>query len=160
LASKPKSMATKPAATSQQWKPLLTAALAARALAHAPYSGFLVGAALRGANGTIVAGCNIENAAYPIGNCAEASAIATLIMAGERRIVEALVLGWPARLDPPEFFAERAAVGLCPPCGGCRQRLREFAALECPVHLAGPSGIVMTTTVGALLPHSFGPENL
>jgi cytidine deaminase len=143
-----------------RWRDLFEAALTARLKAHAPYSGFLVGAALRSETGLIHAGCNIENAAYPVGNCAEASAIALMHMAGERRIAEALVLGWPARLDAPGKAKALAKVGLCSPCGGCRQRLREFAALDCPVHLAGPQGLIMTTTVGDLLPHSFGPEQL
>jgi cytidine deaminase len=136
------------------------AALAARLRAHAPYSGFWVGAALRCEHGLIHAGCNVENAAYPIGNCAEPSAIAAMLMAGSRRIVEVLVLGWPARLDAGGAALSDADVTLCSPCGGCRQRLREFADLGCPVHLAGPHGVLLTTTVGALLPHSFGPGNL
>ncbi len=145
----------------EPWRDLHDAALVARSKAHAPYSGFLVGAAFRCENGLVHAGCNIENAAYPIGNCAEASAIAHLLMAGSKRITEALVLGWPARLDGASDAATLlATVGLCSPCGGCRQRLREFASLNCPVHLAAPAGVLLTTSVGELLPHSFGPENL
>jgi len=125
---------------------LLDAARAAMARAYAPYSGFPVGAALRGAGGGVYAGCNVENAAYPQGACAEASAIAAMVMAGETRIVEACVIG--------------GGEGLCTPCGGCRQRLREFAADTAEVHVCGPEGWRRSFTLGELLPHSFGPENL
>ncbi|MFO1350446.1 MAG: cytidine deaminase [Gammaproteobacteria bacterium] len=114
--------------------------------AYAPYSRFAVGAAVRGASGRIYAGCNVENAAYPQGWCAETSAIAALIMAGERRIVEAAVMG--------------AGDALVTPCGGCRQRIREFADAATPIHICGPQGIRKTLTLGDLLPWSFGPENL
>jgi len=125
---------------------LFDAAQAAQARAYVPYSRFRVGAALRAASGTIYAGCNVENAAYPVGNCAEASAIAAMILAGETRIMEALVIG-----DGTE---------LCTPCGGCRQRLREFAGGAVPVHVAGAEGIRRSFTVDELLPASFGPDNL
>ena len=106
---------------------LLAAAAAARANAYAPYSGFPVGAALRAASGRIYAGCNVENAAFPQGQCAEASAIGAMVAAGEREIVEVAVVG--------------GGEGLCTPCGGCRQRLAEFAGPETPVHLCGPEGL-------------------
>ena len=112
--------------------------------AHAPYSRFRVGACLRTASGRLYGGCNVENAAYPVGHCAESTAIGTMVTAGEREIVEVLVL------------TEGAA--LCPPCGGCRQQLAEFARPDTPVHLAGPDGVRATTTVGALLPLAFGPD--
>ncbi|HEX2886682.1 cytidine deaminase [Vineibacter terrae] len=123
-------------------------ALARQAMvrAHAPYSRFAVGAVLRGANGRLYAGCNVENAAYPEGWCAEASAIAAMVMDGERRIVEALVMG--------------AGEALVTPCGGCRQRLREFATDTLPIHVCGPAGLRRTVTLGELLPLSFGPDNL
>jgi cytidine deaminase len=125
---------------------LFNAASGAQKRAYVPYSRFRVGAALRGASGAIYAGCNVENAAYPVGNCAEASAIAAMILAGETRIAEALVIGDGA--------------GLCTPCGGCRQRLREFAPLTAKVHVAGAEGLRRSFTVEELLPASFGPENL
>ena len=125
---------------------LLAAALAVRERAYAPYSEFRVGAALRGANGGVFVGCNVENAAYPQGQCAEASAIGAMVAAGERRIVEVAVAG--------------DGEGLCSPCGGCRQRLAEFAAGEVPVHLGGPRGLQTTISVGDLLPFGFGPANL
>jgi xanthosine phosphorylase len=121
---------------------LLEAARAAFGNAHAPYSGFHVGAAVRSASGRIYAGANVENASYPEGNCAEASALAALVAAGERRIVEVLVLA--------------AGERLCTPCGGCRQRLVEFGAAEVAVHLCGPDGLRRTVTLGELLPLSFG----
>ncbi|MCU0484422.1 MAG: cytidine deaminase [Chloroflexi bacterium] len=125
---------------------LFAAAMAARANAYAPYSRYPVGAALRGADGRVYAGTNFENAAYPQGQCAEACAIGAMIAAGERRIVEALVVA--------------AGEHIATPCGGCRQRLREFMALDAPLHLAGPGGLRRTVTLGELLPLSFGPEHL
>ena len=125
---------------------LFAAAQAARARAYAPYSNFSVGAAVRGASGRIYSGCNVENAAYPVGACAEAGAIAAMILAGERRIEACLVIG--------------GGQALCTPCGACRQRLREFADGAMPVHIAGPEGVRASFTLAALLPHSFGPEQL
>lgn len=121
---------------------LLQAALAARAHAHAPYSGFKVGAALRATDGSIHAGCNVENAAFPQGQCAEATAIGVMIAGGAIRIAEILVVA-----DGPETVS---------PCGGCRQRLVEFADPATPVHLAGPEGVRATVSLGELLPRAFG----
>lgn len=125
---------------------LLVAARAMREHAHAPYSGFSVGAALQDDQGRIHAGCNVENAAYPQGWCAETSALAALVGAGGKRVTAALVMG----------IAEQPVT----PCGGCRQRLREFAADDCPVWIAGATGIMAAFTLGELLPNSFGPQNL
>jgi len=126
---------------------LLAAASLARRRAYAPYSGYPVGAALRDEDGRVHAGANVENAAYPQSQCAEASAIGVLVAAGGRRIVEALVVA-------------DAGAGLPTPCGACRQRLREMMAPGSPVHLAGEAGILRTVTLGELLPLSFGPEHL
>nr|WP_306264336.1 cytidine deaminase [Pararhizobium sp. IMCC3301] len=120
---------------------LFEAALAARAKAYAPASQFSVGAAIRGRNGKIYAGCNIENAAYPEGWCAETSAISHMVMDGEQSIAEVCVIG------TGDVF--------CTPCGGCRQRLAEFGSADVPVHIAKDSGIVETFTLGDLLPASF-----
>ena len=120
---------------------LLGAAQAAMRNAHAPYSGFKVGAALRAAGGAVYVGANVENASYPQGQCAEASALGALVAAGEREITAAAVV------------AERLEV--CPPCGGCRQRLAELARPETPVHLGRPGGPRRTLTVAELLPLSF-----
>jgi cytidine deaminase len=125
---------------------LFAAAKAAQANAYAPYSRFKVGAALRSERGAIHAGCNVENAAYPQGSCAEAGAIAAMALAGGRRIAEILVIG--------------DGDALCTPCGGCRQRIREFADASTRVHIAGPEGVRRTFTLGELLPESFGPEHL
>ena len=125
----------------------IEAAVAARASAYAPYSGFSVGAAVVDGEGRIHAGCNVENAAYPEGTCAEAGAIAAMILAGGRRIATAVVAG-PAGAP-------------CTPCGGCRQKLREFGHAEMCVTIVGPAGeILMTRRLAELLPDSFGPENL
>ena len=125
---------------------LFRAAKAAQGAAYAPYSRFKVGAALRTPSGKVYCGCNVENAAYPQGSCAEAGAIAAMALAGERRIAEILVIG-----DGED---------LCTPCGGCRQRMREFADDSTPVHIAGPDGVRRTFTLGELLPESFGPGHL
>ena len=125
---------------------IVAAARAAMKNAYAPYSRFKVGAAVRGESGRLYAGCNVENAAYPQGWCAEASAIAAMVMAGETRIVEAAVMGSG---DAP-----------CTPCGGCRQKLYEFAGDELPIHVCGSQGLRRTVTLGELLPLAFGPENL
>ncbi|WP_019902947.1 cytidine deaminase [Methylobacterium sp. 77] len=125
---------------------LFEAASAAKAQAYAPYSNFPVGAALRDEHGRIHAGCNVENAAYPVGTCAEAGAIAAMIAGGGRAIGTILIIG-----DGP---------ALVTPCGACRQRIREFAKPGTPIHIAGPEGIRRRFTLGALLPDSFGPENL
>ena len=122
------------------------AAKAARANAYAPYSRFLVGAAILTPEGEIFAGCNVENAAYPQGACAEAGAIAAMAKAGRRRIAQILVIG--------------DGEGLCTPCGGCRQRIREFAESSTPIHVAGLEGLRASFTLEVLLPHSFGPEHL
>jgi cytidine deaminase len=125
---------------------MLTLAREMMGKAYAPYSSFHVGAALRGESGRLYGGANVENAAYPQGVCAEASAISALIGGGDRRIIEVLVM---AHGD-----------GLVTPCGGCRQKLREFAADDVPIHIAGPEGYRRSVTLGELLPLSFGPENL
>ena len=125
---------------------LFDAAKAAHGKAYAPYSRFNVGAALRTPSGAVFSGCNVENAAYPQGACAEAMAIGAMALAGERRIAEILVVG--------------DGEGLCTPCGGCRQRIREFADAATPIHVAGPEGVRASFTLGELLPHAFGPEHL
>ncbi len=126
---------------------LIDAALAARAMAHAPYSRFTVGAALRTTDGTIHAGCNVENAAYPEGTCAEAGAIAAMALAGGRRIAELVVASGG---NTP-----------CTPCGGCRQKLREFGGPEMVIRIVDAAGqTLLRTNLAELLPHSFGPDNL
>ena len=125
---------------------LFEAARSVQAKAYAPYSRFKVGAALRTPSGQVFTGCNVENAAYPEGACAETGAISAMVAAGERRIAEIVVMG--------------EGDALVPPCGGCRQRIREFASAETPVHVAGPEGIRKSFTLDELLPFSFGPDNL
>jgi homotetrameric cytidine deaminase len=120
---------------------LLRAADAAMRNAHAPYSRFKVGAALRAPSGAVYTGANVENAAYPQGQCAEASAIGALVAAGESEIAAVAVVA--EKLD------------ICPPCGGCRQRLSELARPDTPVHLGRPGGEQRTFTVAELLPLSF-----
>ncbi|MDE2183972.1 MAG: cytidine deaminase [Alphaproteobacteria bacterium] len=127
-------------------KEMLALARTVRLRAHAPYSKYRVAAVVRGVNGKLYAGTNVENIAYPVGNCAEVSAIAAMIADGEARIAEVLVMG-------PEG-------DLCTPCGACRQRLREFAADDLPIHIADPTGIRKTVTLGELFPMSFGPTIL
>ena len=126
---------------------LVEAARLARARAHAPYSKFYVGAAMRDETGRVFVGGNIENASYPQGWCAEPSAISALIMAGGTRITEVAVMG--------------NGDTLCTPCGGCRQKIREFAGPDTKIHCCTESGeLIRTFTLDELLPASFGPENL
>ncbi|HEV2873933.1 MAG TPA: cytidine deaminase [Thermoleophilaceae bacterium] len=120
---------------------LLSAADAAMRNAHAPYSEFKVGAALRTPSGAVYAGANVENASYPQGQCAETSAIGALVAAGESEIAAVAVVA--EKLD------------ICPPCGGCRQRLSELAGPDTPVHLGRPGGEYKTFTIADLLPLSF-----
>ncbi len=125
---------------------LIRAALAAREKAYAPYSRFHVGAALR-CDDAIYSGCNVENAAYPQGSCAEAGAISAMVLAGGRQIDEIVIVG--------------SGEAACTPCGGCRQRLREFSASDMRVIMVDTKGVILLeTTLEALLPWSFGPENL
>jgi len=125
---------------------LFEAAKAIQAKAYAPYSRFKVGAAIGTQGGRVFTGCNVENAAYPVGTCAEAGAIAAMIAAGESRIEAIVVMGEGEHLVTP--------------CGGCRQRIREFASPETSIHVAGPEGIRKRFTLDDLLPFSFGPDNL
>ena len=120
---------------------LFEAAVEAMAFAYAPYSKFPVGAAIRAEDGKIYAGANIENLSFPQGWCAEPTAISHMIMAGNKKIVEMAVI------------AEK--LPLCPPCGGCRQKLAEFGRADTPVLLATTSGLQLATTIGELLPGRF-----
>ncbi len=126
---------------------MVDAAVRIRRRAYSPYSHFQVGAAVRTPDGSIYAGCNVENAAYQ-GTCAESGAIAAMIAAGKKRIAEVVVSG--------------PGAAPCTPCGGCRQRIREFARdLDIPIRMVNERGRPMGNwTLGELLPHSFGPENL
>jgi cytidine deaminase len=125
---------------------MLRLAREARDRAYAPYSNYQVGAVLRAQSGRLYAGCNVENSAYPEGWCAEASAIAAMVMAGERSICEVLLLG--------------AGPAPCTPCGGCRQKLAEFAVPTVVVHVFDLQGLRLSVTLDELMPHAFGPDNL
>jgi len=114
--------------------------------AHAPYSRFRIGACVRSGSGRLYAGCNVENASYPVTQCAEATAIGAMVAAGERQIVEVVIVSEGA--EP------------CPPCGRCRQQLAEFASPQTRVHLCGPEGLRLSATLGELLPMAFGPNSL
>lgn len=125
---------------------LRAAARRVREAAYAPYSGFRVGAALRTGSGRVVAGCNVENVAYPEGTCAEAGAIAAMVAGGETELAAIYVVA-----DAP------APV---PPCGGCRQKIAEFAAPEAPVTMATLAGEERVMTVAELLPGAFGKGHM
>lgn len=125
---------------------LKDAAIAVRENAYAPYSHFKVGAAVRGASGTVYAGCNVENAAYPEGTCAEAGAIAAMVAAGETNLTEVYVV------------AGTGAPGT--PCGGCRQKLVEFGAGDVRVTMANVQGEEIHMTLAELLPGAFTPEHM
>ncbi len=131
---------------SENFEKLFNAAKMVRENAHVPYSNFKVGAAFLTEDNSIVSGCNVENAAYPQSQCAEASAIGNLVSQGFSKIKEVVVIG--------------SGSLLCSPCGGCRQRLREFASLETQIHMCNSDGHLKTSTLKELLPDSFGPENL
>ena len=131
---------------SENFTKLFEAAKIVRDKAHVPYSKFKVGAAILTEDNSIVVGCNVENAAYPQSQCAEATAIGSLISQGFSKIKEVVVIG--------------SGNLLCSPCGGCRQRLREFASLDVHIHMCNSEGHLKTSTLKELLPDSFGPENL
>jgi cytidine deaminase len=125
---------------------LFQAAAAARQNAYAPYSRFAVGAAIRSASGAIYASANVENAAYPVGTCAEAGAIAAMVAAGEQQIAEILIIA--------------ESVEPVMPCGACRQRIFEFAMQDTKVHSAGPAVLRKSVMFAELFPQAFGPGNL
>lgn len=123
---------------------LLDAAREVRENAHVPYSRFKVGAALRAASGTVYRGCNVENVAYPEGTCAEAGAIAAMVAGGDTQISEVAVIA-----DSPLPVS---------PCGGCRQKLAEFAGPDVVVTLATLDGKMQSVTVAELLPGAFDAD--
>ena len=125
---------------------LKQAATAVRENAHAPYSSFKVGAAIRAGSGTIYSGCNVENVAYPEGTCAEAGAIAAMVAAGETVIEEVYVIA-----DAPMPVS---------PCGGCRQKLAEFGAGHVPVIMGTLDGQEQVMTLGELLPGAFNTDHI
>lgn len=114
--------------------------------AYVPYSKFQVGVAIETANGLYYSGCNVENASYPEGTCAEAGAIAAMILDGESQIKNIYVMGNGNELVTP--------------CGGCRQRIREFASEETSIHVCSATEVRQSFSMNELLPYSFGPENL
>ena len=123
---------------------LFEAARDAMAFAHAPYSKFPVGAAIRAEDGKIYVGANIENLSFPQGWCAEPSAISAMVMGGAKKITEIAVI------------AEKLA--LCPPCGGCRQKIAEFASADTKIYLCDETGVQKVMTMDELLPFSFKTE--
>jgi len=132
--------------TAIDFEALFAAAMQVQPRAYAPYSRFKVGAAILADDGAVYAGCNVENAAYPSGSCAEQGAVSAMIAGGAGRIAAILVVG--------------DGDVLVTPCGACRQRIREFATPETPVAIAGPGGIRQMFSLSELLPASFGPDNL
>lgn len=121
-------------------------ALAVMQYAYAPYSNYRVGCSLLTTDGRIFTGCNVENSAYPLSQCAEASAVGSMIAGGATAIAAVLVVADHAKP--------------CVPCGGCRQRLSEFASLNTPVYFADKQGVVSMHTLSELLPFNFGPDYL
>ena len=129
-----------------EYKMLLTLATQAQKNAHAPYSNFYVGAAILDENAQHHASCNVENAAYPLGQCAEAGAISAMIASGGKQIKQILIA------SPNNDF--------CPPCGGCRQKIAEFANAQTEVHLATQDGQIKTVKFETLLPLAFGFDKI
>ena len=138
--------APSPGLSASEREALFKAACLAMDRAHAPYSRFHVGAAVLDMQGRIHAGCNVENAAYPQGVCAEAGALSAMVLAGGNQVRAVLVVG--------------QGEGLVTPCGGCRQKIREFAAPDTLILIADPSHVRASFTLDQLLPHSFGPDHL
>lgn len=132
--------------SAEEQEKLLAAARAAQRAAYAPYSRFPVGAAVLDDQDRIHAGCNVENAAYPEGVCAEASALSAMVLAGSTHLRAMLVVG--------------TGSAWITPCGGCRQKLREFGAPDLPVLSANATGMGPCYTLAELLPQSFGPDHL
>ncbi len=114
--------------------------------AYVPYSNYPVGVLIVTDSGNTYTGCNVENASYPLGNCAEASAIASMVMGGEKKIKKIYVM------------TKNDEGGI--PCGGCRQRIREFSDLNTQVFMCSKDGVQGQVNLSELLPHSFGPEHL
>src|SRR5262245_14341621 len=125
---------------------MIETARAALKMAHAPYSNFRVGVCLKTQTGKIFSGCNIENASYGLTQCAEATAIAHMIMAGEKNIIEMAVL---SESDMP-----------CSPCGACRQRIVEFSSSETVIHICSFKGLHKSMTIAELFPESFTTAHL
>mgnify|MGYP002622038465 CR=1 FL=1 len=122
---------------------LIDRAKEVRAQAHCPYSGYSVGAAVLDDRGNVHLGCNVENASFPLGTCAEAGAISSMVAAGGRRIAVIVAVGG------------RGALEACTPCGGCRQRIAEFADDETRIVLLDADGKPVECTIAELLPDSF-----
>ncbi|WP_368186677.1 cytidine deaminase [Aestuariibius sp. HNIBRBA575] len=125
---------------------LVQTARTVRENAYAPYSNFKVGAAIRATSGVVYAGCNVENVAYPEGTCAEAGAIAAMIAAGDSAIAEVAVIA-----DSPKPVS---------PCGGCRQKLAEFADGSVKVTMTTVDGVTQETTIADLLPGVFDAAHM
>ena len=127
-------------------------AIKARKMAYAPYSGFMVGAALLAVDGKVYLGCNIENAGYTPTICAERTAFSKAVSEGERKFAAIAVAGWPKdSAKPSQAF----------PCGVCRQVMREFCTGDFKIIVVyGENGGYTEHTLDELLPHSFGPESL
>ena len=123
---------------------LLDLARVVREKAYCPYSDFRVGAALIDENGDIHIGCNVENAAYPQGSCAEAGAIGAMVAAGGKRIVTIAIAG-----------GDEDKTRACTPCGGCRQRINEFADGDTLIIMRNDDGEWARYTIDELLPESF-----
>ena len=124
----------------------ITATKEAMNKAYVPYSNYQVGALIVTKNGNTYSGCNVENASYPLGNCAEAAAIASMVLAGEKYIRMIYVM------------TKNDEGGI--PCGGCRQRIREFSDENTQIIMCSPDGVQQRINLSELLPNSFGPEHL
>ncbi len=132
--------------TNNKIKLLIEKAYSAQQHSHSPYSRFKVGAALESDNGDIFSGCNVESAAFPLGQCAEATAIGNMVTRGGKRISHIVIA------SPNDEF--------CFPCGGCRQKIAEFAPDETLVTMVTKSGSTHDTTIGELLPNAFRAHDL
>ena len=128
-------------------QPLIDKANAARSNAHAPYSTFYVGACILTKKGDIFSGCNVENAAYPLGQCAECTAIGNMVVVTGKQVIDTIVI-------------TSSSPKPCPPCGGCRQVISEFSDKDTVIHMVSDNGETLTKSVGELLPFSFDEQSM
>ncbi|HBH91520.1 cytidine deaminase [Ponticaulis sp.] len=136
-------------AKSENFKRLRQAAIAARNSSHSPYSKFSVGAALLSAEGSVHVGTNVENASFPEGSCAETSCISSMVLSGEKDIAEIVIVGGPHNQE----------ASFCAPCGGCRQRIGEFANPKTTVHFSINGSEFQSVLFAELVPFFFKSQS-
>jgi cytidine deaminase len=137
---------------------LFAAAKDVQAKAHARYSNYCVGAAILDETDRVHVGCNVENASFPETSCAEANAIGAMVSSGARKIVAIAIVGGMGNQAKNALFESAGDLGACTPCGGCRQRILEFADESTQIMLIGNDGKMQTFSIDELLPAAFRVE--